>query len=259
MLVIIGLIIGGILVGGELIHIATLNRVVTEKESFNRSALAFREKYGGLPGDFQSFTAYFTGCADNGNNHCNGDGNGIVDGVNAPTYGEPCRFWQHLILAGMLGAKLPTDFTYVNTNSGQCDPKEVPASALAGSASWQLGYCDKAGSGNGGGTTPYPSTCLGQKNYFVLETGPMFGRTMNTPRVIVTPTDAQSIDQKIDDGNPIFGTVMGGNDLTCGLQTAPFPICECLYSATPYSAGATWTYYTTFKGPGCTLAFQTDF
>jgi hypothetical protein len=50
-LVIIGLIVGGVLVGQNLIASATVRAHVTQIEKFNHGANAFFEKYGYLPGD----------------------------------------------------------------------------------------------------------------------------------------------------------------------------------------------------------------
>ncbi len=69
-LVIIGLIIGGILVGNDLIKSAGNRAFVSQLEKYNASVNTFKTKYNCLPGDCASATAYgFTG---------NGDGNSMV-------------------------------------------------------------------------------------------------------------------------------------------------------------------------------------
>ncbi len=51
-LVIIGLIVGGVLVGQDLIHAAALRAVISEKDRFSAAIYTFQGKYGYLPGDF---------------------------------------------------------------------------------------------------------------------------------------------------------------------------------------------------------------
>jgi prepilin-type N-terminal cleavage/methylation domain-containing protein len=58
-LVIIGLIVGGILTGQELIKSATVRSEVSELENIETAIYAFRDKYGGLPGDLSNATAFF--------------------------------------------------------------------------------------------------------------------------------------------------------------------------------------------------------
>ena len=50
-LVIIGLIVGGVLVGQDLIKAATVRSTVTDIEKYNGAVTTFRSKYNGLPGD----------------------------------------------------------------------------------------------------------------------------------------------------------------------------------------------------------------
>jgi len=50
-LVIIGLIVGGILVGQDLIHAAEVPAQITQIEKYNQAVNTFRGKYGDLPGD----------------------------------------------------------------------------------------------------------------------------------------------------------------------------------------------------------------
>lgn len=87
-LVIIGLLVGGVLVGQDLIRAAELRSLAREIESFQTQINTFKLKYAQIPGDISNATSFgFTG---NGNN----DGKLLGD--------ESYRAWQHLSEAGLI-------------------------------------------------------------------------------------------------------------------------------------------------------------
>lgn len=94
-LVIIGLIVGGVLVGRDLIHHAKLRKVISQVEQYKTAANTFRLKYNGLPGDLNNATIFFSGSA-------NGDGDKLIEYAGAGNTGEYLRAWQQLGLAGLI-------------------------------------------------------------------------------------------------------------------------------------------------------------
>src|ERR1700722_13172793 len=81
-LVIIGLIVGGVLVGQDLIKAAEVRAQISQIESYNTAVNTFRGKYSKIPGDMNVPPAEQFGFTDNG---CAGtagqrDGNGLIDG-----------------------------------------------------------------------------------------------------------------------------------------------------------------------------------
>src|SRR5262249_34097963 len=68
-LVIIGLIVGGILVGRDMIRQAGLRSVLTDIEQFKTAITAFEVKYDCLPGDCPNATTFF-GAVDSVPNNC---------------------------------------------------------------------------------------------------------------------------------------------------------------------------------------------
>lgn len=112
-LVIIGLLVGGVLVGRDMIKAAELRGVLSQIERIDVAVSTFKLKYNCLPGDCAAATNFFpsSGCP-NGNGDptatCNGNGNGYVDSGNSggggttSTRREHLRFWQHLALAGLI-------------------------------------------------------------------------------------------------------------------------------------------------------------
>ena len=56
-LVVVALIIGGVLVGQDLIRAAGVRSQITQIEKYQTAANTFRGKYGALPGDMNAATA----------------------------------------------------------------------------------------------------------------------------------------------------------------------------------------------------------
>ena len=120
-LVIIGLIIGGILVGQDLIHSAQIRAQVSQMEKLNTSVHTFKLKYDGIPGALLSTDAKAFGlfASTNGTARPWGDGNGILESGNAGCngagltncfYAELLIFWRHLSDANLI------DGTYAPNN-----------------------------------------------------------------------------------------------------------------------------------------------
>lgn len=89
-LVIVGLIVGGVLVGRDLISAAEVRAQISQIEKYNTAVNTFRGKFNAIPGDMSAATAAQFGFA---NAACAGtagyrDGNGIIQGVDntAPSY-----------------------------------------------------------------------------------------------------------------------------------------------------------------------------
>ena len=58
MLVIIGLIVGGVLVGQDLIRAAEVRATISQIEKYNTAVNTFRGKYDALPGDISNAAQY---------------------------------------------------------------------------------------------------------------------------------------------------------------------------------------------------------
>lgn len=107
-LVIIGLMIGGVLKGQEMITNAKVSRVENDYKAVSAAILAYQDRYGVLPGDDPAATTRFAGTwngADNGN------GNGVISGAWNSTVNsdESRKIWKHLRAAGFI--KGPVDNT----------------------------------------------------------------------------------------------------------------------------------------------------
>jgi len=104
-LVIIGLIIGAVLKGQELIGLSKEKRLIQDFRNYQSAFYSFYDKYGQYPGDENdlsgSVRAFPPGDTENGN------GNGIIDGAEDDNYG--LYVWNDLAKANMADRR-PTPF-----------------------------------------------------------------------------------------------------------------------------------------------------
>jgi len=113
-LVIVGLILGGVLKGQEMIANAKVRNVIDQTTAIQTAVFAFQDRFRALPGDYSQATININGvtCA-------NGNGNGFVS-----TNVERGCFWQHLGAAGFItgnydGVATPNNLTCAATT---CPP-----------------------------------------------------------------------------------------------------------------------------------------
>jgi len=114
-LVIIGLLIGGVLKGREMITNAKIKRIENDFAGVSAAIYAYQDRYGVLPGDDPAASTRFSGtwrAADDGN----GNGN-ISGGWNSANNGSESRkIWKHLRGSGLIAG--PVD----NTNASYQQP-----------------------------------------------------------------------------------------------------------------------------------------
>ena len=234
-LVIIGLIVGGILVGQDLIRAAEVRSTVSQMEKYKSAVNTFRTKFDGIPGDMtQASAGYFnlftlTSATTVGQ----GDGNGLIEGGAAGAVlpvGETLVFWRHLSEAnlvdgslGNVGNSIIVAATGLVTGNVTTTGQSFPVSKLSG-LNLFIAY---AASGI---------------NYFQImpiasvTTAPAYTFGSNG----ITPTQAFNMDNKLDDGQPNTGTVVardlggvnGVNGLASTAATATASTCEVGATAT---------------------------
>jgi len=112
-LVIIGLLLGGILKGQEMITQAKIKNVVTDFTGVSAGYLGFQDRYRALPGDDGGAAARWASApaaiSGNGNGQVAGSYNADCAAASAP---ESCQWWDHLRRAGFLsgsGARQPNN------------------------------------------------------------------------------------------------------------------------------------------------------
>ena len=117
-LVIIGLLLGGILKGQELINSAKVKNLANDFRVIPTYIYAYQDKYKALPGDDAQVTTHVTGATLA--TTPGAVGNGVIDGMwnSATVTDESYLFWQHVRLANLAaGPTLVTDPTYIPTNA----------------------------------------------------------------------------------------------------------------------------------------------
>ena len=106
-LVIVGLLIGGVLKGQEMITNAKLKRVESDNAGIAAALFSYQDRYLQLPGDDNAATGRFDLYAGTTTNV--GNGNGLIEGSWIPLATLPAApnnetglFWQHLRAAGLI-------------------------------------------------------------------------------------------------------------------------------------------------------------
>jgi prepilin-type N-terminal cleavage/methylation domain-containing protein len=246
-LVIIGLIVGGILVGQDMIKAAEVRATTAQIEKYNSATNTFRSKYNYIPGDVPTSVATTLGIfADTGGGTVGRqDGNGLLEGQAAGAVvqiGEPITFWRHL-----------TDVQLVDGSYGNISGTAlVAASGQAGAnitSSTMNQILPPAKLGRGNYLVVYASSGL---NYYQLTgiTAITAASGAVTLTEALTPMEAYNIDSKVDDGRPASGNVraMEGTGPLNTAATAGATSCV-------FTGGAQYNYTsTTFADdPQCQL------
>ena len=173
-LVIIGLLLGGILKGQEMITQAKIKNVIADMSGVSAAMYGYQDRYRALPGDDKGAARWTGGDP--------GDGDGIISGAYLSTTAtdEARNFWHHLRLAGFVAG----------TGADQ------PFNAVSGKMGVQTGNGPAAGA-NPTGVLAAP----------VAPTNPITTLIMcsaNLPDKIAVSVDAQ-----MDDGVGTTGSVRG--------------------------------------------------
>jgi len=211
-LVIIALVVGGVLVGQDLILAAKIRQFGSQIEEYQTALFTFRGKYNALPGDMPNATSFWpavsNGCTDQqgtGLETCNGNGNGIVgDVLNSNENYEIFRFWQHLSNAGLIKTSVtgvPGALGYRDAVAGV----NVPVSTFAPGVGFSIVTVDMAT------VTTYSSyyfSSLAGTSYTIG--GELTGyEAYELLKPWLSGKDAYSIDIKFDDGRAGQGKIFG--------------------------------------------------
>ena len=174
-LVIIGVLLGGVLKGQELIKSAQVRNLIDQSSSIQAAYYGFVDRYHQIPGDMRGNAA----CSLIGNqvpNCVGGNGNRVIEKNN---WKEASAVWAHLAAAGFIQGNYQGSATDETTYR---DPAQAPANAFGGLL--VLSRSD----GYQSATTQSPKLNL------------VLGR--NLPVGII-----QQFDVKVDEGQPTTGTV----------------------------------------------------
>lgn len=202
---IVGLLIGGVLKGQELLENSRMTALGTNIKSYQAAITTFRDIYKCVPGDCLAATSYIKGCVA-GNNCSNGDGGGTINLADGFWwYGfdavEPFQAWKHLALADLIKG---VDTTRARTAASYRGSIDVPATPFGGQM-----YIKTA-------TAGAAAQFAGQVNIggqVVVASQSTNGGTPVTSGELFAPALAQKIDLKIDDGIAFTGDAMSVSDV----------------------------------------------
>lgn len=196
-MIIIGLLIGGILKGQEMISNAQITATVAQMKGIEAAASTFRDQYDAFPGDMANASTRLVNCLANPCN--NGDGDARIDlavGAQVTVAGEGAFFFNHMrvtdLITGFDGAAL------------EQFGAAYPVAEIGG------GYM--VGHTSAGAPTGFNAAELRPGHYLVL-TGQRAAVANGTG--ILTPSQAARIDRKMDDGRSNSGAVVVETTATC--------------------------------------------
>jgi len=223
-LVIIGLIIGGILKGQEIIASARQKAVINQVNAVRAAANTYFDRYRSLPGDDPAGNTVDA-------NVVAGDGSGIVGGTSSTitllgtdvgNAGENYQFFNALIAANLLNGGQVTASTVVS--SGIFGKSALPAAPITG-AGMTVVYGTHAGLAPGGARSTH---------WVRVHKG------AETPSAAMSPRTMANIDNQVDDGLAGGGGVRStdsGSATSCNTTGGVYnaldnPICLSVFEVT---------------------------
>ncbi len=225
-LVIIGLIIGGILKGQELIESSRQKNLISQLDQLKSSTTTFTDRFRTLPGDL-SRVQLLPG---QGPLTTRGNDNGVIGtqtagaitdltttAASALVTAENVHYFNHLLAAGLSGNGALNDATTLTCFSGQCTTASPLPSSAFPSSGLTLLYGSHPGGTNGGGATANPKLA----NWFTVSRFTI--GALAAGQGVVSGTRAFQIDNKYDDGGAgtgnIRSTFLGAG---CGTASADY-------------------------------------
>lgn len=115
-LVIIGLLLGGVLKGQELITSARVRNMISTQDGVKAAYFGFLDRFRALPGDYTQATINITGATSNGNGNGRVETGATVVAGSVPE--EHILVWEHLSRAGFINGT----YTYAATASATTSP-----------------------------------------------------------------------------------------------------------------------------------------
>ena len=219
-LVIIGLLLGGVLKGQELINTARVRSLSNNIDGITSAWFSFSDRYRAFPGDYAQAAVNLP----NINN--DGDGNGLIDGDD-----ERALVWSHLQAAGYITGSFP---------DGAAGGGTAPTVA-AGAYNCAVAIC--------------PDNGFGQGMLIDRGTAQQSGATAQPAHELLTgrqiPSDVLAeLDRKIDDGTASAGSMqLGVGSAAAGWgDTTDVGACQ--------SAGDVTTYNMKTPSDNCAAVFR---
>ncbi len=173
-LVIIGLLLGGVLKGQELINTARVRAMNNTVDGITAAWFSFQDRYRSFPGDYLTAQSNVNlpGAPDGG------DGDGLVEATD-----ETARVWVHLEAAGYLTGGYTDDTATVAANAYDCPSTVCPDNGFGSGMNLVYGT--------------------------MVQTGAADSHELISGRGVPVEVIAE-LDRKIDDGSPDSGAMQLG-------------------------------------------------
>jgi prepilin-type N-terminal cleavage/methylation domain-containing protein len=210
---IIGLLIGGILKGQELMENARVTSTIAQVRSYEAAVTTFRDTYSAMPGDMANANARLPNCGGS----CNAGGGltgdsligtvGDVTSNQATVASETVLFWSHLLLTNLISGV--TSDPALNPGTAQIAWGEShPAARIGGGFHVKTGDGATALAFAASGIQP-PGINLVLQNAVAADINGTAGVQ------VLSPLRAAQIDRKMDDGKSQTGYLQSYGAATC--------------------------------------------
>ncbi len=192
-MIIIGLLIGGILKGQELITNARVTTSISQMEALGAAYNGFIDQFNVQPGDMVTADTRLTNCAAQCIGPAATAGNGIINtSIGVVPAGEGLAFFGQLLAAGFI--------TGLDGTNVVAFGNALPTAPVGG------GFT--VGDARNGAATGFNITEMRPRPHIVL-TGTT--AAVGTGTGILTPAQAANLDRRLDDGVPGTGSVISQN------------------------------------------------
>lgn len=197
-MIIIGLLIGGVLKGQELITNAQITSTIAQVKGVEGATSTFRDMYNAIPGDLTNPTVRLNSCTAAPCNRA-GNGNGRITetpGAAAAASTEALTFWAQLNAADL--------FSGVDGTANLAWGQGLPEASIGGG--FTVGF-----TADGTLTASTGGVARGG-HYLSLRGGPGIVAVGNAA---LSASQAARIDRKMDDGSANGGSVRAAGGTTC--------------------------------------------
>lgn len=206
-LVIIGLLLGGILKGQELINSARVKNLATDFRNIPMFIYGYQDKFKALPGDDSAAAAHV---GTTSITPASGDGNGIIGGswFSRNPADESVLFWQHVRLAGLAPG--------ATTMPNPVTDDYMPRNAAGGTIGIQSGTTVAA-------SAPIVGTDGALAGAYIICSTGILGKFV------------KQLDIQLDDGNTATGSMMATLTTTPGVLGATAAATTAINDASAYT------------------------
>lgn len=199
-LVILGLLAGSIIAGQSIINGGKIRSDIASMTQYQTAYNNFYQQYNAVPGDMKDATSYWGTAGGNGYNAaciaaqtqnntatCNGTNDGQISSSTNNTYGERFLGWKHLANSGLIAGN------YTGKTDGSANSWVPNIGVNMPGSKIKRGVFDLNWMA-GGGSHVFDSN--------------VYSNGVTLHNAVLTPQEALTIDNKLDDGKPAYGRVI---------------------------------------------------